>query len=405
MADAITIPKFIKATDDLFVYGQNSGVAQPGATTQAQMQEFIRNNSDVLQCLVSFLWQPQTQYAVNSVIKSPNMPAGLIAKVTKAGTTNSNEPSWSSTIGATINDGSVTYTMLQEVNGIATSEQLEAGIDNSVIVTPAGLTAARPLKTYTSPQQLGLSLHTFTWQQLYDALPKNSLLVTSVNPSNASDFYNPNLDLPNLGHLFVVKGNGTNWAMQVFLFPSNALSTSSIQIGNFASGVFYGWKKIATNDILPVGTILPFAGGTIPNGFLACNGAGISATTYAELYAVIGNTYGGNSTTFNLPKIEDNRFLEFSSTRGVNKNAGLPNLIGAVSRLPMSLANGAETFFSGVFKDSVAPPTIWTYTGSGQSEIIGAGTLAFQASDYNAIYGGSTTVQPKSLTVRAIIKY
>lgn len=294
---------------------------------------------------------------------------------------------------------------LHGVTGVATTEQLQSGTDNTTIVTPAGLTTARPLKTYTSPQQLGLNLHTFTWQQLYDALPANSLLVTSVNPSSASDLYNPNLDLPNLGHLFVVKGNGTNWAMQVFLFPGSALPISSIQIGNFANGVFYGWKKIATNDILPVGTILPFAGGTIPNGFLACNGAGISATTYAELYAVIGNTYGGNSTTFNLPKIEDNRFLEFSSTRGVNKNAGLPNLIGAVSRLPMSMLEGQETFFSGVFEKSTAPVTLWTATGSGQSNIIGAGTLKFAAADNNNIYGGSTTVQPKSLTVRAIIKY
>lgn len=294
---------------------------------------------------------------------------------------------------------------LHGVTGVATTEQLQSGTDNTTIVTPAGLTTARPLKTYTSPQQLGLSLHTFTWQQLYDALPGNSLLVTSVNPLKTSDLYNPNLDLPNFGHLFVVKGNGTNWAMQAFLFPGSALSISSIQIGNFANGVFYGWKKIATNDILPVGTILPFAGGTIPNGFLACNGAGISATTYAELYAVIGNTYGGNSTTFNLPKIEDNRFLEFSSTRGVNKNAGLPNLIGAVSRLPMSMLEGQETFFSGVFEKSTAPVSLWTATGSGQSNIIGAGTLKFAASDYNNIYSGSTTVQPKSLTVRAIIKY
>ena len=163
----------------------------------------------------------------------------------------------------------------------------------------------------------------------------------------------------------------------------------------------------ANGNQIPTGTILPFAGSTIPSGFLACNGAAVSRTTYSALFSAIGTTYGGGdgSSTFNVPQIEDNRFLEFSSTRGSKRNAGLPEIYGAVSRLPMSMMDGVQTFFSGAFKDSVAPSALWTATGSGQSEVIGAGTLAFQASDYNAIYGGSTTVQPKSLTVRAIIKY
>lgn len=71
----------------------------------------------------------------------------------------------------------------------------------------------------------------------------------------------------------------------------------------------------------------------------------------------------------------------------------------------MSMLDGAPTFFSGAFKDSVAPSALWTATGSGQSEIIGGGTLAFQASDYNAIYGKSSTVQPSALQLIPQIKY
>jgi microcystin-dependent protein len=42
---------------------------------------------------------------------------------------------------------------------------------------------------------------------------------------------------------------------------------------------------------------------TAPTGWLLCNGAAVSRTTYADLFAVIGTTYGsGNgSTTFNIP--------------------------------------------------------------------------------------------------------
>ena len=112
---AIEIPTFIPATDDLFVYGQQAGVAQPGATTQAMIQEFLRNNSDVLKCLVQSLWQPQVAYAVNQVVWSPNMPKNMLAIVTTAGTTNGSEPQWPSTAEQTIQDGTVIFEMRKQV--------------------------------------------------------------------------------------------------------------------------------------------------------------------------------------------------------------------------------------------------------------------------------------------------
>ncbi len=150
---------------------------------------------------------------------------------------------------------------------------------------------------------------------------------------------------------------------------------------------------------LPVGTILPFAGSSIPTGFLACNGAGVRATTYANLYAVIGNTYGGDSTTFNLPQIEDNRFLEFSSARGTKHNAGLPNITGSYPRCPHEENLYQEP--TGAFGMAGPSPEVPGVS----SESSNTRGLSFDASRSNSIYGGSTTVQPKSLTVRAIIKY
>ena len=56
----------------------------------------------------------------------------------------------------------------------------------------------------------------------------------------------------------------------------------------------------------PVGTILPFSGSVIPDNYLECDGSAVSRTTYAELYNVIGTTYGSGdgSTTFNLPNLQ-----------------------------------------------------------------------------------------------------
>lgn len=56
---------------------------------------------------------------------------------------------------------------------------------------------------------------------------------------------------------------------------------------------------------VPSGTVFDFAGSTAPTGWLLCYGQAVSRTTYADLYAAIGTTYGtgDGSTTFNLPDL------------------------------------------------------------------------------------------------------
>ena len=56
----------------------------------------------------------------------------------------------------------------------------------------------------------------------------------------------------------------------------------------------------------PIGTILPYSSTTIPEGYLVCDGSAVSRTTYADLFDVIGTTYGtgDGSTTFNLPNLK-----------------------------------------------------------------------------------------------------
>lgn len=69
---------------------------------------------------------------------------------------------------------------------------------------------------------------------------------------------------------------------------------------------------------VPVGTVVPFAGSSIPNGWLECNWQEVSRTgTYADLFAVLSTTWGvGNgSTTFNVPDLRGNVMI----------GAGTPN--------------------------------------------------------------------------------
>lgn len=60
----------------------------------------------------------------------------------------------------------------------------------------------------------------------------------------------------------------------------------------------------------PVGVMKQYAGATAPSGWLLCNGAAVSRTTYAALFAAIGTAFGAGdgTTTFNLPNTQ-NRVL------------------------------------------------------------------------------------------------
>lgn len=54
-----------------------------------------------------------------------------------------------------------------------------------------------------------------------------------------------------------------------------------------------------------IGSIVPFAGSALPNGYLLCDGSSVSRTDYAELFSVIGTKFGSGdgSTTFNVPNL------------------------------------------------------------------------------------------------------
>ncbi|NTB86863.1 tail fiber protein [Agrobacterium tumefaciens] len=70
----------------------------------------------------------------------------------------------------------------------------------------------------------------------------------------------------------------------------------------------------------PTGSVTMWTAATSPSGYLICNGAAVSRTTYAALFAVIGTIYGaGNgSTTFNLPDLRGLFVRGLDSGRGLD---------------------------------------------------------------------------------------
>ena len=154
---------------------------------------------------------------------------------------------------------------------------------------------------------------------------------------------------------------------------------------------------------IPLGSIIPYSVNslTLPKGFLLCDGSAVSRSTYDDLFAAIGTTYGigDGETTFNLPNLNSGKFLEGASTAGTSKDAGLPNITGYFTADPQY--GSIRLIGYGSFYGSGA--VSWC-TGGSSLNININNQLNLDASRSSAIYGNSTTVQPSSLTVRYIIK-
>ena len=161
--------------------------------------------------------------------------------------------------------------------------------------------------------------------------------------------------------------------------------------------------KDGINVINPVGVVQAFAGTTVPDGWLLCDGSAVSRTTYADLYAVIGDTYGDGdgSTTFNLPDLTD-KFVQGSATAGTVKSAGLPNITGDIEVRNMGNSSAIINPVGAFAPTSQTVPS-YTTLASGTTATTRSGAN-LDASRSSAIYGNSTTVQPPALTMQYIIK-
>jgi microcystin-dependent protein len=76
-------------------------------------------------------------------------------------------------------------------------------------------------------------------------------------------------------------------------------------------------QTILVGSVIPPGVIQAFGGGTVPSGWLLCDGSTASRSTYAGLFAAVGVVHGeGNgTTTFHLPDLRG-RFLRGADNMG-----------------------------------------------------------------------------------------
>lgn len=378
------IPKFIKGVAKYFTYASDSGETTP--TTQADLQELMKNNNTILECLVDGLWQPDKEMQLGQIVRSPNMPANTVAKVTSVGVTGTTEPEWPETVEATVSDGSVTFTMVTNIINSYTKTEIDAKMEDKADLVEGKL-----------PQdQMAGSVY----------IPKNSNLDSYLKTGN---YYSPtdleaatilNAPLKTAFFLHVDRATELNSNQIIIHYPFNG----RVFVRLYYAGAWSEWSELGGANI---GDIFyrPF----LMPGYVKANGATVIRTDYPNLVAYANNNnlwtsnpdiepwkfgVGDGNTTMILPNYL-NRVLQGGDSPAVLA-AGLPNITGQY----YAVIGGGITV-NGAFTGSWADSSGQTSGGGGYNRV----HLVVDASKSNVIYGASNTVQPPAIVLIPQIKY
>jgi microcystin-dependent protein len=163
-----------------------------------------------------------------------------------------------------------------------------------------------------------------------DMLNKTLLNVKALNLQNLSTALSGAL---NANKLQVINGN--IWFTNAGGVPVQITNGNSI-----VSSVV-----VPASPLMPSGTVLDFAGATAPVGFLLCDGAAVSRSTYSDLFAAIGTIWGvgDGTTTFNLPNFNGRAtigsgtytdLVDSTVTRSIAQTLGAASHILTVPQMP-----------------------------------------------------------------------
>lgn len=159
------------------------------------------------------------------------------------------------------------------------------------------------------------------------------------------------------------------------------------------------------------GAIQFYAMSTAPSGWLKANGAAVSRTTYAGLFAAIGTVFGvgDGATTFNLPDLRGEFLRGWDDARGIDAGRafgswqkGTLTLIDSTLTTPcvVSPLNGDDVTANTLSRVGVDVAVAGNYAPTTSTFISGASVAAIGSGGFEF---GST--RPRNIALLACIKY
>jgi len=162
-----------------------------------------------------------------------------------------------------------------------------------------------------------------------------------------------------------------------------------------------GRVKDKTGYLAPVGTITMFAGSTAPEGWLICDGSSVNSTSYSDLYSVIGTTYGGNSSNFNLPNLKGRlpvgRDVADAAFDALNEKGGEKTHTLTTTEIPSHNHTvdppGTDSYISGAHTHTVTTNSNMQLGGWGGVVQTGRGMVAGDAYNYGHLASTGTAAE------------
>lgn len=153
------------------------------------------------------------------------------------------------------------------------------------------------------------------------------------------------------------------------------------------------------------GSIYALPKATVPDGFLECDGAAISRTTYADLFAFLGTDYGvgDGSTTFNIPDLRG-EFL-----RGwANTSASDPDRATRTDRgdgTTGDVVGSKQTHEFDVHQHATPGATVGVGSVSTAFAYGNGGFISGTAATTAATPSGGNETRPRNVNVMYVLKY
>ena len=181
------------------------------------------------------------------------------------------------------------------------------------------------------------------------------------------------------------------------------------------------YTKTQMNNILlsvvPAGTVIAFASSSAPTGYLKANGALISRTTYAALFAVIGTTFGAGdgSNTFALPDMRGYFARGFDDGRGIDTGRVLgsnqdDSYISHSHTASTSSAGNhshliSSGFSNGSYDYGINNPNSEGTTSGGRDTVVNTSSDGAHSHTVTINASGTTETRPKNIALLYCIKY
>ena len=318
-------------------------------------------------------WAASTAYVLG-VIRCPNTGNGFFYEVTTAGTTAATEPVWPTTVGATVVNGTVTWTCRASTVTLATAQTVGTinftGFTGTFTFAAnlfAGSTTLGASTTYTSSTGLPTT-YTFTTRNANSTFTANGKILPTNLSINLNGFtltfagnadFGGNLDTTTTAH--TIKAAATT-TVDLRIGGNIATRFTNINAAEYVTIKGYGSSKTCATSTSTTNLRLTFVSGSSYTSIAGANGCG--GTSFLTVEA--GGNFTSNNTNHTFSSAGTVTLSGFNSST----NSSFYALLASVSGNTIILSNDT------VIKSSITTsPIVTTISSTGSAKLLLEGNL------------------------------